>query len=154
MRMFWSLVEKDERISLDTFDAFLIILSMCLSNWKYFSYDRASDKSRCLIDDMKDSSGIQKCDALLNGNNATNLKNHLKYKHKSVYAELEKLECQSKDSRKATNLTGDLPKRQTQQTQQNKLVFKQYSLHNTYCAERENNNRIFQWNNGIVYSLK
>ena len=114
MRMFWSLVEKDERISLDTFDAFLIILSMCLSNWKYFSYDRASDKSRCLIDDMKDSSGIQKCDALLNGNNATNLKNHLKYKHKSVCAELEKLECQSKDSRKATNLTGDLPKRQTQ----------------------------------------
>ena len=42
--------------------------------WKYFSYDRASDKSRCLIDDMKDSSGNQKCDALLTGNNATNLK--------------------------------------------------------------------------------
>ena len=82
--------------------------------WKYFSYDRASDKSRCLIDDMKDSSGNQKCDALLTGNNATNLKNHLKYKHESVYAELEKLECQSKDSRKATNHTGDLPKRQTQ----------------------------------------
>ena len=57
--------------------------------WKYFSYDRASDKSRCLIDDIKDSSGNQKCDALLTGNNATNLKNHLKYKHKSIYAELD-----------------------------------------------------------------
>ena len=34
MKMFWSLVEKDERISLDTFDAFLIILSMCLSKWR------------------------------------------------------------------------------------------------------------------------
>lgn len=91
--------------------------------WKYFSYDRASDKTRCLIelDNKSDSNGSseavekRKCDALLCGNNATNLKNHLKYKHKVIFTELEKLEAQTIKSKKTLPQTaGDLPKQQSQ----------------------------------------
>lgn len=78
--------------------------------WKYFVYDSASDKSRCLVKVTEASSTVNtascECGQLLIGKNATNLRNHIRSKHKSLNAELEKKEKEQKrpTSEKTTQL--------------------------------------------------
>jgi len=61
--------------------------------WSYFAYDPSTDKSRCSVAVSNDDEGpTHECGALLNGKNATNLRNHPRYKHRSEYDELVTLE--------------------------------------------------------------
>jgi hypothetical protein len=79
--------------------------------WKCFVYDKASDKSRCLVKLMEatasasntgtatgDGAGTTEyeCGQLLIGKNTTNLCNHIRSKHKAWNAELEKKEKEQK----------------------------------------------------------
>jgi len=58
--------------------------------WAYFMYDAFSDKSGCIANISKDSDDTQTraCGQLLSGKNATNLRNHLRFKHKMKYEAL------------------------------------------------------------------
>lgn len=61
--------------------------------WSYFAYNASTDKSRCSVAVSNDDEGpTHECGALLNGKNATNLRTHLRYKHKRQYDELMTLE--------------------------------------------------------------
>ena len=64
--------------------------------WAYFMYDVSSDKSRCIANISKDSDDTQthECGQLLSGKNATNLRNHLRFKHKKAYEALLQTERQ------------------------------------------------------------
>lgn len=59
--------------------------------WKHFVYDTASDKSRCIVKIENDV-----CGQTLVGKNATNLRNHLRSRHKALNVELEKKEAEQK----------------------------------------------------------
>ena len=61
--------------------------------WSYFAYDASTDKSRCSVATNNDDDGpTHTCGVLLNGKNVTNLRNHLRYKHKREHDELMTLE--------------------------------------------------------------
>jgi len=59
--------------------------------WSHFEYDGSLDKSRCLI-----TIAEKPCGQFLLGKNTTNLRNHLKSKHKEVFAALVIAESQAK----------------------------------------------------------
>ena len=63
--------------------------------WKYFTYDAATDKSKCVIL-MKTGYTDTACGQVLVGKNATNLKYHLKSHHKTEHNEFESLEKERK----------------------------------------------------------
>jgi hypothetical protein len=85
--------------------------------WKYFQYESSKDISTCIVDmslSQADSTpqpqqgesaeggmSKHKCGATIKGKNATNLKNHIRYKHKELMTELEK----SQRIEKRTNAT-------------------------------------------------
>ena len=57
--------------------------------WKYFKYEAASDRSVCSVHMTDGSDGSTTCGVVLKGKNATNLKNHIRFKHKHLMHELE-----------------------------------------------------------------
>jgi hypothetical protein len=73
--------------------------------WKYFKYDKSTDRSKCEVlvkigstaDGASDSSEM--CGQWLTGKNATNLRNHLKSKHKEIHAVLKTAEKQNQKRR-------------------------------------------------------
>ena len=67
------------------------------SVWSYFKYEPATDKSRCtVILDGGHDSERRACEQQLSGKNATNLRNHLRSKHKTEFAELQSAEQRCK----------------------------------------------------------
>lgn len=68
--------------------------------WKFFTYEASSDKSVCTVSLSEDGDGsaTRKCGAVIKGKNTTNLKNHIRYKHKNLLSALE--QCQKKSSQK------------------------------------------------------
>lgn len=57
--------------------------------WKYFKYEAASDNSVCSVRISDESDGSAKtCGVVLKGKNATNLKNHIRFKHKHLVPEV------------------------------------------------------------------
>jgi hypothetical protein len=69
--------------------------------WKFFTYEASSDKSVCTIrlSENGDGSATRKCGAVIKGKNATNLKNHIRYKHKNLLSALE--QCQKSSQKHA-----------------------------------------------------
>ena len=63
--------------------------------WKYFTYDAATDKSKCILKSQCGDND-RACGQVLVGKNATNLKYHLKSHHKTEHDEFETLEKQRK----------------------------------------------------------
>ena len=61
---------------------------------KYFIYETATDKSRgCVISTVAGEDGEKhECGSILGGKNATNLKSHLRSKHKDVFTTLQNQE--------------------------------------------------------------
>jgi hypothetical protein len=67
--------------------------------WKYFKYEPASDNSTCLVRLGDDPDGTAKtCSAMIKGKNATNLKNHIRFKHKHLVSELEQSNKHNKNA--------------------------------------------------------
>jgi hypothetical protein len=65
--------------------------------WKYFHYDKASDRSQCEIEiRIGDKDNSEACGQRLTGKNATNLRNHIKSKHKEIHAALLSSEKQQR----------------------------------------------------------
>jgi hypothetical protein len=90
--------------------------------WKYFHYEASKDLCTCIVEtanadeatELQDVEGDKgensklKCGAILKGKNATNLKNHIRYKHKELIAELDK--SQKKDNSTKRNKDADSTK--------------------------------------------
>ena len=78
--------------------------------WRYFSYEPSTDKSRCNVvcgveENDSEAHVVETCGALLKGKNATNLLNHLSYRHKDVAKELEISETNRKKLKAKPKLT-------------------------------------------------
>ena len=59
--------------------------------WKYFKYESASNHCVCTVrlsDNTTDGPDAT-CGVIIKGKNATNLKNHIRFKHKSMIPEIE-----------------------------------------------------------------
>lgn len=72
--------------------------------WTYFKYEAISDKSRCLVTIQQTGGGMAECGQLISGNNATNVRAHLRTAHKSQYEELLRLEEDKKPDQKIIEL--------------------------------------------------
>ena len=78
--------------------------------WRYFSYEPSTDNSRCNVvcgveENDSEAHVVETCGALLKGKNATNLLNHLSYRHKDVAKELEVSETNRKKLKAKPKLT-------------------------------------------------
>jgi hypothetical protein len=76
--------------------------------WKYFIHDKSTDVSRCIVtisDTNKNGDKKEECGQTLVGKNATNLRNHLRSKHKKLYADIEATETQSKREKETKKLS-------------------------------------------------
>src|SRR5438876_1026747 len=58
--------------------------------WIYFKYDAVADKSRCIVTAVKAGGDTVECGQVITGNNATNVRAHLRTTHKAQYDELLK----------------------------------------------------------------
>ena len=71
--------------------------------WKYFEYDASANKSRCVVATGDGGGDNQpQCGQQLSRKYATNLRHHLRFKHKTDFDELQRLEQQrtkTKDER-------------------------------------------------------
>lgn len=67
--------------------------------WKFFKYEKSCDKSTCLVAIKTEANGnpIQ-CGEEIKGKFTTNLKNHLRFKHKQLFDEFNKEEEQKKNN--------------------------------------------------------
>jgi len=65
--------------------------------WQYFIYETATDKSRCCVNTVAGDDGEKhECGSMLGGKNATNVKSHLRSKHKDILTTLQNAEKQKK----------------------------------------------------------
>lgn len=81
--------------------------------WEYFEYEKSSDKTRCQVIAPPDTTGSGRskegvCGQELVGKNTTNLKNHLRSKHKEIYEKVtaaESMRKEPKDERSSRQTT-------------------------------------------------